>query len=209
MLGTFAVIHRLVFFSMLFSLVASGCSPSTPLKMRRDSGERGPWCAPNQRVQIGQRVVGKVGWGEDKWKDFLLDDAGEEYDPEDLSEEVWSYLESTGDADKIMRDYHENGRLTVMTVVALKPLVVVMETRQLPKGANRSIASPERTYWLAAISSVRGQPDSGEVMRWCSPDLKTSPTELLFSPDGVAEISLTDGKLRFVREGDVCQTTRL
>jgi hypothetical protein len=186
----------------------AGCRQAAPLKMRKDSGTLGPWCAASTRVQIGQRVVGTVGWGEKKWKDFLLDDAGKEHDPHVIADRVWSYLERTGDAAGIMNAYHKDGRLTRMTVVTLNPVVVVMESRPLPAGANRSLAAPERSYWVAQVSSLRSHPDYREDMRWFSPDLKQSPTPLHFSQNGVAEITLPQGKLHLVRNGDECTTTR-
>ena len=194
----------------LFALLAClvGCGSPTPLKMTKYSGTRGPWCAPNKRVQIGQRVVGTVGMGENKWKNFLVDDGGREYDPEKLADQAWSYLERTGDADYVMRGYHKEGRQTRMTVVAINPVVVVLETRPLPAGADRTIASPERSFWVAQISSERSHPDYRDGMKWFSPDLKQPPTILAFSQDNVATIPLANGKLNLVRSGDECKTTR-
>lgn len=194
--------------ALLACMAATGCVPTAPLKIRSDSGTRGPWCAPNQRVQLCQRVVGKVGWGEDKWRTFLLDDLGKEYDPEVIANQIWAYLERTGDADKIMKAYHQDGHQTVMTVVAVKPVVVIVEKRQLSAGTDRSIAAPERSYWVAQISSVRGDPEYREGLQWCSPDLKQRPTPLVFSQAGVAEIPLPKGKMHLVHDGAVCKTTR-
>ncbi|MBX7104994.1 MAG: hypothetical protein K1X57_12990 [Gemmataceae bacterium] len=197
--------------STLIALTAGlgvGCSPATPLKMHKDSGTRGPWCAPNQRVQLGQRVVGKVGWGEDRWKTYLVDDTGREHDPNVIADQVWSYLERTGDANTIMRNYHQDGRHTRMTVIALKPVVVILESRPLPPGASRSIAAPERSYWVAQVSSERSHPDYRDGLRWCSPDLKQPVTPLTFSPAGEAEIPLPNGRLHLIRSGDECRTTR-
>jgi hypothetical protein len=192
----------------LLCLSLVGCGGAGPLRITKYSGTRGPWCAPNQRVQIGERVVGKVAWGQDKWKNFLLDDTGKEHDPQELADQAWSYLERTGDAPRIMEAYHKDGRYATMTVVSIKPVVVILETGQLPAGADRTIASPERSYWLAQVSSERDHPAYKEGLQWFSPDLKQRPTSLAFSQAGVAEIPLVDGKLKLVHEGAQCKTTR-
>lgn len=191
---------------MLLAVVVclGGCA-KTPLKIRKDSGTVGPWCGPNQRAQLGMRVVGKVGWGTDKWKTFLVDDTGKEYDPDDLKEEVWSYLERTGDAKRLMAIHTQERAYPLMTVVALKPLVVTMEMKSDTTPPKRRYPW-ERFHWLSTIS-VERRPEYQENMRWFSPDLGQRPTPLRFVA-GVATIPLPKGRLLLSREGEKCKTER-
>jgi hypothetical protein len=46
------------------------------------------------------------------------------------------------------------------------------------------------------------------ALQWFSPDLKKGPIDIKFTEDGVAEIPLRKGKLRLVREDEICQVTR-
>jgi len=47
-----------------------------------------------------------------------------------------------------------------------------------------------------------------EGMQWFSPDLERQFTDLNFSPEGIAEIKLPDGRLKVVRDGHVCNIVR-
>jgi hypothetical protein len=190
---------------LLLCLCLAGCGSAGPLVIRANSKNVGPWCATKQRVQIGQRVVGRVADG-DKWQNFLVDDTGKEHDPRKIAEEVWSYLEKTGDAQKIKEAFQE-GHYPSMSVVSIKPVVVILETNfsaGLPKQIG---SSPERWYWTAQIYTER-QPVYRDELKWFSPDLKQRPTSLTFSQMGVAEIALTQGTLKLIREGERCRTLR-
>lgn len=192
--------------ALLLFLFLAGCGGGGPLKIKTNPALPGPWCAPNLRVQIGDRVVGHVGMGENKWKSFLVDDAGKEHDPEKLADQVWSYLEKTGDADKIKEAYTKQGRYPRMVVVSIKPTVVLLETHQFTASQNPA-GSPQRYYWTAQIYAI-AHPTFTEGMEWFSPDMKQRPTPLSFSKDGVAEIPLAKGKIRVTHESDKCATTR-
>jgi hypothetical protein len=192
-----AVLDLLLCFSM------TGCGGANPLVISKKPPYPGPWCGPHQRVQIGMRVVGHVAFGEKKWKYFLVDDAGKEYDPEKLADQVWSYLERTGDAKKIKEAFSRDGYYPRMIVVSIKPVVVILETYP----AKQLGTSADRYYWVAQIHAM-GDPIYQEGLQWFSPDLKQRPTNLAFSDAGVAEISLKNGKLKVIREGDKCVSTR-
>jgi hypothetical protein len=193
--------------SLLLCSSMTGCGGPSPLKFSTNPAIVGPWCAANQRVRIGMRVVGKVAWGEDKWKDFLVDDAGKEYDPEKLADQVWSYCEGTGDAKKIKDAYSRDGSSPRMTVVSLKPTIVILETKQDAASSKQGKTSQERYHWLARIRAM-GEPAYQEGLQWFSPDLKQRPTPLTFSKGGVAEIAFKQGKLTLTRNGDACKTAR-
>jgi hypothetical protein len=188
---------------LCFSMTGCGARPlvKTHLKVV------GPWCAPNHRVQIGERVVGHVHDG-NKWKLFLVDDAGKEYDPDKLADQIWSYLERTGDAKKIEEAFSKEAYQSNITVVSVNPLIVILGTYQDASWLkqNREFAH-KRWFWHSQVSSL-GEPPFREGLQWFSPELKQKPTNLAFSQGGVAEIPLADGKLKLIREGDRCKTTR-
>jgi len=126
---------------------------------------------------------------------------------EKIADQVWSYLERTGDAKKIKEAFSRDGHYPRMIVVCVKPDVVILETypdAALPKQLG---ASPERYYWVAQIHAI-GDPVYQERLKWFSVDLKQRPTELAFSETGVAAIPLPKGKLKLIREGDKCKTNR-
>lgn len=204
------MIHRSMLCISLFDLLLcfsmTGCGAS-PLRMKNNPRNVGPWCGPNQRVQIGERVVGKVGFGENKWKEFLVDDAGKEHDPEKIADQVWSYLERTGDARKIREDYSKAAYYSSMIVVSINPIVVILETHQDADLRQQLGAAPERYYWVAQVYAMR-DPPYREGLQWFSPDLKQKPVALLFSDAGIAEIALGKGKVKLIRKGDECKTTR-
>lgn len=188
-----------------FLCLATGCGGSGPLTIKKTK-IIGPWCAANQRVQIGDRVVGKVAWGENKYKDFFVDDAGKEHDPDKIADQVWTYLERTGDAKKI-KEAFSKGDYPVMRVVSINPLIVILETKQdvnLPKQLGNS---PGRWYWVAQVST-RGEPGYQKDLQWFSPDLKQKPTKLVFSLGGIGEIPLGKGALKLTRIGERCTTER-
>jgi hypothetical protein len=175
--------------------------------MNKNPRQVGPWCAPNQRTQFGKRVVGHVHDG-DKWKDFLVDDQGKEHDPEIISDRAWSYLERTGDAKKIQNALGKDAQHSTMTLISINPVIVILD-RYLDASAlkvKRDFAY-QRWYWRSQVHPG-GDPPFREGMRWFSPDLKQKPTDLAFSPNGLAEIPLPGGKLELVREGDACKTAR-
>jgi hypothetical protein len=184
-----------------------GCGGADPLVIDKNPRNPGPWCGPNKRVQIGMRVVGRVAWGQAKWKFFVVDNAGKEYDPEKMADQVWSYLERTGDAKKIQEAFSEGGCHPRMVIVSIKPVVVILEPCEVAALLKPPGPAPARYNSLAQIHTI-AEPVYKEGLQWFSPDLKQRPTVLRFSPDGVAEIPLRSGKLKVVREGGKCKTTR-
>ena len=95
-----------------------------------------------------------------------------------------------------------------MPVVSINPVVVILETYRDPSWRNqvRNFAH-NRWYWPAQIQP-KSEPRFRERLQWFSPDLKQRPEKLAFSEAGVAEILLPGGKVRLVRSGDLCKTTR-
>jgi hypothetical protein len=185
----------------------SGCGRPGPLVISKKQPDYAPWCGPNRRVQVGQRVVGHVHDGP-KHKEFLVDESGKEHDPDKIADQAWSYLERTGDAKKIEDAFAKDGYQSVMPVISINPVVVILETYPDPSWQNtKHEFAHEKWYWRAQI-----QPNSNPTfrtgMQWFSPELKQPPTKLAFSEDGVAEIVLPNGKLKLLREGDRCKTTR-
>src|SRR5947209_10451622 len=85
---------------LLWCYSMAGCGRRGPLVISKNQPHFAPWCGPNRRVQIGQRVVGHVHDGP-KYKNFLIDETGKEHDPEEIAERAWSYLKRTGDAKTI------------------------------------------------------------------------------------------------------------
>lgn len=191
--------------SATFALIGCGQEPL----VFRAKAPPGPWCAANERVRVGERVTGKVAWGQDKWEHFWVDDAGKEYYPPKVADQVWSYLERTGDAKRIAEDFRKDAVATLMTVVAIKPLVVVLDSHLEPSWLkqNRTFFYPEKYYWLAQVR-WEGDPAYRDGLQWFSPELKQKPTDLAFSDAGVAEITLPKGKITLTRDGDKCKTGR-
>lgn len=192
---------------ILLCLPITGCGGRGPLTFGMHPTPFAPWCAPDRRVKIGQRVVGHVADGP-KYKDFLVDDRQKEYDPEDIADRAWSYLERTGDATRIEKALAREGCQTTMSIVSINPVVVVLSAYHDPAWLkqNRDFAY-QRWYWRAQIQP-NSNPRFRERLQWFSPDLKQAPTDLAFSAAGVAEIPLPEGKLKLVRQNDQCATTR-
>ncbi|MGQ0633737.1 MAG: hypothetical protein ACT4QC_03930 [Planctomycetaceae bacterium] len=204
---SFAKSLALFALGILFCCAHSGCGKARPLVFEKNPRAGRPWCAPNERVRVGKRVVGHVHDGP-KYQDFLVDDKGQEHDPEKIADQAWSYLERTGDARKIEGALIKEANQSAMSVVSINPVVVVLETYHDPSWEKqpREFAR-ERWYWRAQVYSLR-EPVFRENLQWFSPDLKQRPTALRFSEAGVAEIALPKGKLTLTREGDKCQTAR-
>jgi hypothetical protein len=193
---------------LLAAFAATGCGGGAgPLVMSKKRTNLEPWCGPNERVRVGMRVVGHAGWNGDKWANFLVDGAGKEHDPEKIAERVWSYLERTGDARRIQETFSKEGYDSSMNVVSVNPVVVVLERHRDADWQKHPRGPGERYYWLAQVY-MKSDPPYAEGLQWFSPELKRKPTPLAFSADGVAEIPFAGGKIKLVREGDKCKTTR-
>jgi hypothetical protein len=201
-------INRLrVVLGLVFCVCLTGCGRPGPLVISKKQPDYAPWCGPNRRVQIGQRVVGHVHDGP-KQKEFLIDETGKEHDPEKIAEQAWAYLERTGDAKKIGDAFGKEGYQSTMPVVSINPVVVILATHQDAGWLNqpREFAG-KAWYWRAQIQP-NSKPRFSDGLQWFSPELKQPPTKLDFSKSGIAEIVLPNGKLKLVREGETCTTTR-
>lgn len=186
----------------------AGCGRPGPLVIGNQQPHYAPWCGPNRRVQIGQRVVGHVHDGP-KHKEFLVDETGQEHDPDKIADQAWSYLERTGDARTIEEAFINDAHQSTMPVVSINPVVVILETYTEPSWQNKNRdPARKRWFWTAQIQPNSNPQPSRARMFWFSPELKQGPTKLVFSEAGVAEIQLPNGKLKVVREGDTCKTTR-
>jgi hypothetical protein len=159
-------------------------------------------------VQVGERVVGHVGFGEKKWKEFLVDDTGREYDPERIADQAWSYLERTGAAKKIAEAFSKDAHVSTVTLVSISPVVLILETYQDATLLKRPREfAYNKWQWRAEVCAFR-DPPFRKGLRWFSPDLKQRPTSVAFSDVGVAQIPLPNGKLKLIRDGDKCKSTR-
>lgn len=198
--------NRIVQLLILMSLATlAGCGPG-PLVMKPNAKIPGPWCAPNQRAQIGDRTVGNTPYGP-RHKQFLVDSASREHDPDTIAEQVWSYLERTGDAKTIQDAFAREGSYPKMFVISINPTVVVLATSRDPKLPQTIGTIPKRYYWLAQVycfNLIVYQ----DGLQWFSPDLKQRPTPLTFNPAGQAEIPLTTGKILLKHEADKCTVVR-
>ena len=192
---------------LIVCLSMTSCSRPGPLVISKKQPDYAPWCGPNQRARVGQRVVGHVHDGP-KHRQFLVDDTGKEHDPEKIAEQVWAYLKRTGDAKKIIEAFGREAYVATMPVVSINPLIVILESHQDAASLKqpREMANKD-WYWRAQIQP-NSKPRFSDGLRWFSPELKQAPTTLEFSKSGVAEIELSNGKLKLVREGDRCTTTR-
>jgi hypothetical protein len=194
-------------FGLLMCFSMTSCGRTGPLIISKKQPDYAPWCAPNRRVQIGQRVVGHVHDGA-KHKEFLLDETGKEHDPDKIAEQVWAYLERTGDAKRIEDAFSKEASPSLMPVVSINPVVVILETYPDASWQNKNREfSHQKWYWRAQIQP-NSNPQFRKRLQWFCPELKQRPTDLVFSEAGVAEIPLPNGKLKLVREGDRCKTTR-
>ncbi len=188
-----------------FSIAA--CSRPGPLKFNKAHAQHAPWCGPNQRVQIGQRVVGHVHDGP-KHKEFLVDAGGREHDPEKIAEQAWAYLERTGDAKTIAGAFIKDARQTTMSVVSVNPVVVILGSYQDESWLKQPRDSADKSWFWRAQIQPTSDPPYRDGLKWFSPTLKQPPIALAFSHEGVAEIVLPAGKLTLTRVGDRCQSTR-
>jgi hypothetical protein len=192
---------------VFLSFSMTGCGRSGPLVIIENQPHYAPWCGPNQRVKIGLKVVGRVYDGA-KHKEFLVDETGKEHDPERIADRAWSFLERTGDAKRIEEAYIKDGYQSRMPVVSINPVVVILESYRDPSWRNNPHDSaPPRWLWTIQIQP-NSDPHFSEGLHWFSPELKRRPTKLAFSEAGVAEILLPSGKVKLVRNGDICKTTR-
>jgi hypothetical protein len=192
---------------LLLCFSMTGCGRAGPLVISKKQPGYAPWCGPNRRVQVGQRVVGYIHDGP-KHKEFLVDEKGKEHDPDKIADQAWSYLQRTGDAKKIEEAFAKDADQSLMPVISINPVVVILETYPDPSGQNKSREfAHEKWFWRAQIQP-NSNPHFREGLQWFSPELKQRPTDLVFSEAGVAEILLPNGKLKLVREGDRCKTTR-
>jgi len=193
---------------ILLCCCVTGCGRPGPLVISKKQPHYAPWCGPNLRVQVGQRVVGHVHDGA-KHKEFLVDETGKEHDPDKIAEQAWSFLESTGDARQIAEGFIKNAHQSTMPVVSINPVVVILETYTEPSWENKNRdPAHERWFWTAQIQPNSDPQHSQARMFWFSPELKQGPTKLTFSEAGVAKIQLPNGLLKVVRDGDTCKTTR-
>jgi hypothetical protein len=192
---------------VFLSFSMTGCDRSGPLVIIQNQPPYAPWCGPNRRVKIGLKVVGRVHDGA-KHKEFLVDETGKEHDPEQIADHAWSFLERTGYARKIEQAFIKDSYQSRMPVVSINPVVVILELYPDPSWQNRERDfAHHRWSWTAQIQP-NSAPHFSEGLQWFSPELKQRPTKLAFSEAGVAEIRLPRGKIKLVRSGDICKTTR-
>ncbi|HET6325588.1 MAG TPA: hypothetical protein VFG04_12995 [Planctomycetaceae bacterium] len=197
----FWIVLVLLCFSM------TGCGRPGPLVIDKKQPDYAPWCGPNRRVQIGQRVVGQVHDGP-KHRQFLLDDTGKEHDPERIAEQVWAYLERTGDARKIAEAFGKEAYVSTMPVVSINPIVVILETHQDAAWLKQPREMADKAWYWRAQIQPNSNPRFSDGLQWFSSELKQKPTRLEFSKSGIAEIALPNGTLKLIREGDKCKTMR-
>lgn len=191
----------------MWCLLAAGCARPGPLVILKKQPPFAPWCAPNRRVQIGQRVVGHAHDGP-VHRQFLVDETGREHDPQAIAALAWSYLEFAGEAQRIEEAFSKDACSSSLPVISINPVVVVLET--YPDASWRKHKRDfayESWYWRAQIQP-NSDPHFRETMQWFSPELKQGPTRLVFSEGGVAEIVIPKGRLKLIREGNSCKTVR-
>lgn len=196
--------------SVLLAITAcftlTGCGPGPITGLRTHVGC--PWCAPNRQVREGQRSTGKSFYG-DIWKSCWMADNGQEYDPEQVAQQVWNYLKTTGDAAKIETARIQGACTHWMRIVSVNPVIVIRIPCQHPRFAGTSSLQSHGTKLPLELSFVpKEEMFFDEPMEWLSPDLKKGPIKLSFSDQGIAEIPLPSGKLRLSRNADRCQITR-
>lgn len=152
--------------------------------------------------------MGKSFYG-DIWKFFWISDSGEEYDPEEISKQVWEYIATTDLAESIDIARQHEQPCAQMQIISVDPVVVLLypSEHQRLQGVGQNLAMGTRVVQELAWTP-NTDPVFAEPMQWLSPDLLTGPTDIEFSPDGVAEISLKSGKIKLVHAGDRCKFTR-
>lgn len=194
-----------LFTTATLTLVA-GCGPRKLVRLKTKTGC--PWCSPNQQVQVGERSMGKSFYG-DIWREFWVDDNGQEYDPIEVGKQVWQYLEKIGYTRTIDLATRQGQGCAQMRIVSVNPVIVVLYPSEFQrlggKGKNLSMGTrhPLELAWTSDA-----HPEFGAPMQWLSPDFKVGPTDIQFSGAGVAEIPLKIGKLKLVRDGDLCRIVR-
>ena len=167
-----------------------------------------PWCGPHQQVQVGDRSQGKSFYG-DIWKSFWLDDKGNEYDPGQVSQQVWTYLTKVGEVAKIDQARKTGACSSEMRIVSVNPVVVLLEPCQHRRfDPAKGLVGHGKKLPQELAYTPSGDMYFDEPMQWLSPDLNTGPTTIKFSPDGVATIPLNSGQLRLVHDGEWCKVTR-
>lgn len=192
--------------ALLLSVALVGCGRGPLLKLRTHKGC--PWCSPTRQAQEGERSMGSSFYG-DIWKNFWMDKDGDEHDPEAVGKEVWSYLKEIGYVSTIEDSIRQGRCSPAMRIVSVNPVIVVMQPCQHKRYEHLKVHLSHGIRHPFELTQI---PDRDmyfdEPMQWFSPDLKTAPTEITFSKAGVAEITLPDGKLKLVHEGEWCKITR-
>jgi hypothetical protein len=152
--------------------------------------------------------MGKSFYG-DIWKEFWIDDSGQEYDPEKVGKDVWEYISTTRLA-KSIDDAKRQGQASAqMRIVSVNPVIVLLfpseHQRRSGVGENLSKGTrhPQELAW-----TPDSDPEFAEPMQWLSPDLKAGPTDITFSGTGEAEIPLKTGKIKLVHTAGQCRITR-
>jgi len=183
-----------------------GCGPGPLVRVRDHQGC--PWCEPGKQTRLGLRSMGKSFYG-DIWRERWVDPSRREYDPFQVSEQVWDYLRSTGDVARIEAALRAKKCSEWMRIVSVDPIIVIM----IPCQHERFTASKVMTsHGTRMAMELAYTPTDlmyfSEPMRWLSPDLKQGPTVITFSDKGEAEIPLKNGKLKLVHEGERCKISR-
>jgi hypothetical protein len=201
--------HRAIltfFMAMTILGVLVGCGQRKLVRLQTRVGC--PWCGPNRQVQVGQRSMGKSFYGA-IWREFWIDDAGQEYDPEKVGKDVWGYISTTRLAKSIDDAKQQGQACAQMQIVSVNPIIVLLYPSEHQRlngvGQNLSMGTrhPQELAW-----TPNSAPDFAEPMQWLSPDLKAGPTDITFSVAGEAEIPLKTGKIKLVHTAGVCKITR-
>lgn len=152
--------------------------------------------------------MGKSFYG-DIWREFWIDESGQEYDPEEIGKQVLEYIATTP-LGKEIEDARQRRQATAqMRIVSVDPVIVLLYPSEYQRlqgvGQNLSMGTthPVELAWTA-----KTDPEFAEPMQWLSPDLKAGPTDITFSETGEAAIPLARGKIKLVHTGDRCQISR-
>jgi hypothetical protein len=197
--------HVLLLYA-LFASTMSGCE-SKWATIQDDT----PWAGPQTRAipeRRAQRFIAEHPEYEYRW----IATDGQVFDVREVAIQAGSFLLGTAAGRQL--NPHSPPWFTIVSITPVVVLIVPTNLAQVPLGDLLGSHQPEELPMNVSPDGAGFRAEHGTItfynpgIRWFSPDLKKPPTDLVFSAEGVAEISLPDGKLEIRHIGQTCKIAR-